>query len=147
MCHLSHVTCPPSLTQTVTAADPLLGNSTIMQSRVVCKDPKNPILVNPQKSLQSSEKNPAFYIPNIINLPFDQRSLVHRKASFSRCDRQTHIQTDITTYWLNRPRDQFSEKGGISLPTVYSKSKTFFDMIYRPCVAWAVLQTVSWFLY
>ena len=41
----------------------------------------------------------------VSDIPFDQRSLVHREASFPSCDRYV----DIATYRLNRPRGQLSE--------------------------------------
>ena len=40
-CHVSHVTCHLSLTQTITATDPPLGNFPIMLSRVARKNQKN----------------------------------------------------------------------------------------------------------
>ena len=54
-------------------------------------------------------KKMVLLIPNISDMPFDQRSLVHQEIPFPRWDRQTYKQTDIKTYRKIRPDGRLFE--------------------------------------
>ena len=96
-CHVSRVTSHLSITKTTRVTHPPLGNSHKFHSRVVSKNKKS--------QCRPWEKNHVFLNSSISASPFDQRSLVHQKALFSRCARQKQILTNMLTCWLNRPND------------------------------------------
>ena len=105
-CHLSHV-----ITRTATATDPPLCN---MSSRCTVgwtENTQKPDFFEKRKNLSKiKNKKAKWRYANISDTPFDQRSLILREAWFLGCDPHTNRQTDIATYWLNRPKGRFSEK-------------------------------------
>ena len=60
---------------------------------------------------QIQVEKPIFYLANISDTPFHQKSPFHWKAWFLGAEKYTDTQhtTDITTYKLKPPRDRFSE--------------------------------------
>ena len=55
-CHMLHVTCHLSLTQTATVTHPLPVNSPTMHSRLVCKDAKTLKNVKTQEVIEAAKQ-------------------------------------------------------------------------------------------
>ena len=56
MCCMSHVTCHLSLTPTASDTDPPPANSPILQSKLVCKDPKTHFFLQNAKDSENRQK-------------------------------------------------------------------------------------------
>ena len=88
-CHRSCVTC------NMLGVTCHLSPITYHLSPVTCLPrPKIPIFFENLKTHRRAPQKKFFLKLNISNMSFDQRSLVHREASFPGCDRQTYIDID-----------------------------------------------------